>query len=159
MTGGWKAKRKVLKAVWGAVCGNNFDVILAAYGQVLAVESRHGTLISERKLPYSRDQIKQAIVEKLRKPAVVSDTDYHAWKEAYARLAYFIADEEADQAIKGEVFMNQFGGLDLMSPEQDAVLREELDRGLMYYEKFKACRQKAEALSRQLYQELQTQLL
>lgn len=154
-----KVKRKALKAVWGAVCGSNFDVILAAYGQVFAVESRHGTLISERKLPYSRDQIKQAIVAKLRKPAVVSETDDYAWKEAYTRLAYFIADEEADQAIKGEVFMNQFGGLDLMSPEQDAVLREELDRGLTYYEKFKTCRRQAEALSRQLRRELEEQLL
>lgn len=138
--------------------GNNADVILAAYGQVLAVESKHGTLISERKLPYSRDQIKQAIVAKLRKPAVVSGTDEQAWKEAYARLAYFIDDDEADQAIKGEVFVNMFGGLDLMNPEQDAVLRAELDRGLLYYEKFKTCRQQAETLSRQLRQELETRL-
>ncbi len=140
------------------MCGNNSDIILAAYGQVLAVESKHGTLISERKLPYSRDQIKQAIVAKLRKPAVVSDTDCQAWKEAYTRLAYFIDDEEADQAIKGEVFVNMFGGLDLMNPEQDAVLRAELDRGLIYYEKFKICRQKAEVMSRQLSQELEARL-
>jgi|GEM_PF-3245904 len=114
--------------------------VVADYGEVVAEELRFGHLISESKLPHSKEEIKRALIEGLKEAGPGNAPLKGHLELAFLGLQQFVAAEELpgekQEALLSEMQsvhpgMNQFGEI----YDRMAVLTGEYLQELRYKSK------------------------
>jgi len=105
--------------------------IILSYSKVLVEESKKGAFISISRLPFSREDIKQALVETLQN--LDSDARAETRKQievTYLYLAHFIPDEDAQELSA------YWEGLENSDDETRLKKQYELQQSDVYMKKF-----------------------